>query len=95
MASDTIITRREAHSDIKPKKASRQSLVLDILKDRQMTVEDIMDELLAKGYIKYFNRNFVAPRLTELKDAGIVETVGTKKSCRSEKQIAVWQKKRA
>lgn len=90
----TIDTRRAAHEEIKPKKQERCDLILEVLGVQQMTAEDIVDELIRLGHIKYYDRNFVAPRLTELRDAGIVETVGKRKSRRSKKQIAIWQRKR-
>jgi hypothetical protein len=76
MSTNTMETRRESYEAIKPKRTDRRNLILEILGSRQMTASEITEELLAKGYIKYYDRNFVAPRLTELKDAGIVETVG-------------------
>ena len=43
--------------------------------------------------IPYFNRNYVAPRLTELKDIGVLETVGRRKATRSDATEAVWARK--
>ncbi len=83
-------TRRESYDAIIQKRKDRRNLILEVLGSRQLTVEELTDELLAKGYIKYYDRNFVAPRLTELKEAGIVETVGKRESQRSKKMIAVW-----
>ena len=48
------------------------------------------DELVAAGHLKYYDRNFVAPRLTELKGAGVLEVVGKKPSKRTGKNTAVW-----
>ena len=48
------------------------------------------DELVAAGPLKYYDRNFVAPRLTELKGAGVLEVVGKKPSKRTGKNTAVW-----
>ena len=53
-------------------------------------VEEITDELVAVGHLKYYDRNFVAPRLTELKGAGVLEVVGKKPSKRTGKNTAVW-----
>lgn len=58
--------------------------------NRSMTVEEITDELVAAGHLKYYDRNFVAPRLTELKGAGVLEVVGKKPSKRTGKNTAVW-----
>ena len=46
--------------------------------------------MLDSGVIAYYDRNFVAPRLTELKDAGIVEVVGKRTCIMSGKNVAVW-----
>lgn len=86
-------TRRRSYSAIRPKCGSRCRLILETLGERQMTVSEITEELLAAGKIPYFNRNFVAPRLTELKDIGIIETVGRKKATRSDVKEAIWARK--
>lgn len=84
-------TRRESHEAILPKINKRSKLILDTLGSRSMTVSEITEELIRTGKLNYFNRNFVAPRLTELKDAGIVETCGRRKSTRSDATEAVWR----
>lgn len=58
--------------------------------DREMTASEITEELVQTGKIPYFNRNYVAPRLTELKDMGVVKTVGRRKATRSDATEAVW-----
>lgn len=50
--------------------------ILETLGSRSMTVSEITDELVKAGRIPYYNRNYVAPRLSELKDMGVVETCG-------------------
>ena len=84
-------TRQEAYEAILPKINQRAKLVLDTLGSRSMTVSEITEELIRVGKIQYFNRNFVAPRLTELKDMGIVETCGRRKATRSNATEAVWR----
>lgn len=86
-------TRRESYEAVLPKVNARCRLILETLGSRAMTVNEITDELVAAKVIPYFNRNFVAPRLTELKDMGIVETCGRKKSTRSKASEAVWRRK--
>ena len=82
MNSITKETRRESYDAI-----------LETLGDRQMTASEITEELVAAGKIPYFNRNYVAPRLTELKDIGVLETVGRRKATRSDATEAVWARK--
>ena len=67
-------------------------MILEQLGTKEMTVSEITEELVSSGKIPYFNRNYVAPRLTELKDMGIVETCGRRKSTRSDATEAVWRR---
>ena len=90
MNSITKETRRESYDAILPKVKKRSRLILETLGDRQMTASEITEELVAAGKIPYFNRNYVAPRLTELKDIGVLETVGRRKATRSDATEAVW-----
>ena len=85
-------TRRESYDAILPKVKERARLVLETLGSRSMTVSEITEELVAAGRIPYFNRNYVAPRLSELKDMGIVETCGRRKATRSDATEAVWRR---
>ncbi len=95
MTTTTITqeTRRESYDAIIPKRNKRARLILDIMGDREMTASEITEELLTAGHIPYFSRNFAAPRLTELKEAGIVETVGRRKATRTNTTEAVWKRK--
>ena len=86
-------TRRESYENVLPKVKERARLVLETLGGRSMTVSEITEELVAAGRIPYFNRNYVAPRLTELKDMGIVETCGRRKATRSDATEAVRRRK--
>ena len=92
MSKTTKETRRESYDAVLPKVKDRARLILETLGDREMTVSEITDELLASGTIPYYNRNYVAPRLTELKDMGVVETCGRRKSTRSPATEAVWRR---
>ena len=83
-------TRRQSYDGIRTRSGERCKLILETLGNRSMTVEEITDELVAAGHLKYYNRNFVAPRLTELKGAGVLEVVGKKPSKRTGKNTAVW-----
>lgn len=83
-------TRRQSYDGILPHSGERCKLILETLGSRQLTVEEITDELVAAGHLKYYDRNFVAPRLTEMKDAGVLEVVGKRPSKRTGKNTAVW-----
>lgn len=93
MDAITKQTRRDSYDAILPKCKKRSRLILDTLGDRHMTASEITEELVAAGKIPYFNRNYVAPRLTELKDMDIIETVGRRKATRSNATEAVWARK--
>ena len=92
MSKTTRETRRASYDAVLPKVKDRARLILGTLSNREMTVSEITDELVAAGTIPYYNRNFVAPRLTELKDMGVVETCGRRKSTRSPATEAVWRR---
>ena len=93
MNTNTAETRRESYDAIKAKRSDRRNLILEVLGSRQMTASELTEELLVKGYIQYYDRNFVAPRLTELKEAGIVETIGKRLCKRTNKNVAIWARK--
>lgn len=90
MSSITKETRRQSYDAILPKVKKRSRLILETLGSRQMTASEITEELVSAGRIPYFNRNYVAPRLTELKQMGILKTVGRRKATRSDAAEAVW-----
>ena len=94
MNTTTRETRRASYEAVLPKVTDRARLILETLGTREMTVSEITDELVAAGIIPYFNRNYVAPRLTELRDMGVVETCGRRKSTRSTATEAVWRRKK-
>lgn len=83
-------TRRLSYDAMLPKRAARCRLVLATLGDRELTVSEITDELVRAGTLKYFNRNFVAPRMTDLKDMGLVRSVGRRPATHSDATEAVW-----
>ena len=93
MSKTTRETRRASYDAVLPKVNDRCRLILKTLGNREMTVSEITDELVASGILPYFNRNYVAPRLTELKDMGVVETCGRRQSTRSTATEAVWRRK--
>ena len=71
-------TRRESYIDIQPKRPIRYELILDRM-DKPKTAKEIAVDLYMAGIIPSEERNYVAPRLTELEKRGIVKTIGKKK----------------
>ena len=88
----TKATRKESYDAVLPKVNERCRLVLETLGTKEMTVSEITDELVTAGVLPYYNRNYVAPRLTDLKDMGVVETCGRRQSTKSTATEAVWRR---
>ena len=88
----TMQTRREAYEAVQPKIGKRAQLILDTLGNSEATVSEITATLLGAGVIPYYNRNFVAPRLTELKEHGLVETCGRREALYTGTTEAVWRR---
>ena len=95
MDATTRQTRKASYDAVLPKVKDRSRLILETLGSREMTVSEITDELVTAGKIPYYNRNYVAPRLSELKDMGVVETCGRRMSTHSPATEAVWRRKEA
>lgn len=91
--NDTKATRKASYEAVLPKVNDRCRLILETLGAEEMTVSEITDKLVASGRLPYFNRNYVAPRLTELKSMGVVETCGRRQATRSSATEAVWKRK--
>lgn len=74
----TLDTIGEAHDSVDKKK--RYSQIIECLEiGQEMTAKEIAVMMMQKGYIPTSERNFTAPRLTEMMMRGIVEPVGKKK----------------
>ena len=85
-------TRRESYEAEKPVIPTHGVRVLTVLNDGPMTASEITEVLLAHGLIPFFNRGFVAPRLTELRQKGLVEPCGRRKATRTDRTEAVWRR---
>lgn len=90
MQTITRETRKESYISIQPKQETRRQIILSVLEEKPMTVNEIAETLLKKGIICYYDRNFVAPRLTELKQAGAVAVLEKKTCPRTGRMVAVW-----
>ncbi len=87
----TTETRYESYKQIIDKKKQRYNQILDRL-DRPKTAKQIAVELFDVGLIPSTERNYTAPRLTELADIGIVTVVGKTKCEYTGKQVALYKK---
>lgn len=85
----TYDTRAEAHEQVD--KALRYLQILETLEGKEMTAKEIAVEMKKKGYIPTDERNFTAPRLTELSIKGIVEPVAKKRCEYTGKTVSVYK----
>ena len=91
MGNITKETRRESYDAVLPTLTARQDTVLQILKDcGDMTAQEIATELHRRGITPADERNFSAPRLTELADMGLVRAVKKKVCGKTGKKVSVW-----
>ncbi len=85
----TYTTRSESNETID--KTKRYKQIIEILDGgNQMTAKEIAVEMWNRGYIPLPERNFTAPRLTELSYKGIVEPIGKEKCLYTGKTVAVY-----
>lgn len=89
--STTKETRRESYHAVLPTLTIRHKTVLQILKAcGDMTAQEVASELHKRGITPTDERNFAAPRLTELADKGLVKTVGKKVCGKTGRKVTVW-----
>lgn len=86
----TLETRSEAEQEIDKKKRYRQ--IIEILTENKepMTAKEIAVEMFKKHWIPSSERNFAAPRLTELCEEGIVDTLGKKRCEYTNKSVTIY-----
>jgi repressor of nif and glnA expression len=85
-------TRRESYEVITQDTAARRRVILEILPENEngMTAREIAGELHRRGITPTDERNYSAPRLTELYQAGKIKTT-SKKSCpQTGRNVTVW-----
>ena len=86
----TFDTRAEANDQVD--KVRRYSQIIECLKETpEMTAKEIAVRMMQKGYIPTSERNFTAPRLTEMSHRGIVEPCGKKTCTYTGKTVAVYK----
>jgi len=87
----TTETRQLSFEDIKEKRQIRYNQILDRL-DKPKTAKEIAVELYELGFIPSTERNYTAPRLTELEKMGIVKAINKKKCEYTGKTVAVYER---
>lgn len=87
----TYETRQLSFEDIKPKRKKRCKEILDRLMTGTKTAKEIAVELYELELIPSTERNYTAPRLTELEQMGLVKTIDKKKCQYTGKTVAVYE----
>ncbi len=91
MNTVTAITRQLSFDDIQDKKRKRYEQILNRL-DKPKTAKEIAVELFELGFIPSTERNYTAPRLTELEKMGLVKVIDKKKCEYTGKKVAVYKR---
>lgn len=91
MNSITFSTRQLSFEDIKEKRQRRYEEILDRLESGAKTAKEIAIELYEMKLIPSPERNYTAPRLTELEKMGKVKVVDKKKCQWTGKTVAVYE----
>lgn len=87
----TQYTRQMSFEDIKPKRKIRYEQILDRLLTDPKTAKEIAVELYDLELIPSTERNYTAPRLTELEKMELVKVIDKKKCQYSGKTVAVYE----
>jgi hypothetical protein len=92
MDNITDETRRESCQAAKTDAAARRRVILEIRTEHKngMMAREVAGELHRRGITPTDERNFAAPRLTELKEAGKITVTGKKMCTHSGRNVAVW-----
>lgn len=85
----TYETCRESNEKVDREKRYEQ--ILNILRGKTMTAKEVAVEMNQRGYVPTSERNFAAPRLTELVNKGMVQVVGKKVCEYTNKKVAQYQ----
>ena len=91
MNTITKQTRQVSFDDIQDKAKIRYIQILNRL-DKSKTAKELAVELFELGFIPSTERNYTAPRLTELERMGYVKATGKKKCEYTGKTVAVYER---
>jgi hypothetical protein len=84
-------TRLESYEQITLLAEIRKKRILEILHIYgELTAQELATELYKRGYIPSDERNFTAPRLTELRKDGKVTPVGKKHCDKTGRRVTIW-----
>ena len=85
----TFETRHEANESVDKQKRYKQ--IIEVLEGKKLTAKEVAVEMCNRGYIPTNERNFAAPRLTELSIKGVVEPIGKVRCEYTGKKVAVYK----
>lgn len=88
-----ITLENKAESEQEVDKQKRYKQIIEILEEHEepLTAKEIAVEMFKKHLIPSSERNFTAPRLTELSKKGKVDTIGKKKCTYTNKSVTVYK----
>lgn len=86
----TTETRQMSFNDIQDKTKIRYIQILNRL-DKPKTAKELAVELFDLGFIPSTERNYTAPRLTELASMGLVQVIDKVKCEYTGKSVAVYE----
>lgn len=86
----TLDTRGDANETVDREKRYKQ--IIEIMREYELplTAKEIAVKMHKRGYTPTDERNFSAPRLTELSNKGVVEPCGKKQCSYTGKTVAVY-----
>lgn len=91
MSIITHQTRQLSFEDMKLKKKIRYEQILSRLQNGKKTAKEIAVELFELKIIPSSERNYTAPRLTELEQMGLVKSTSKKKCQYTGKKVAIYE----
>lgn len=87
----TLETRAAANEEVDRNLRYRQIIeVLGLVYPDGLTAKEIAVMMRRRGYIPTSERNFTAPRLTELGKRGVVEPIGKTTCFYTGRRVTVW-----
>lgn len=91
MAGEVTTYETRSEAEAKVDKQQRYKQIIECLKENgELTAKECAVIMMKKGYIPTSERNFTAPRLTEMSQHGLVEPVGKKKCSYTGRMVAVY-----
>lgn len=91
MSITTMQTRQMSFEDIQDKTKIRYIQILNRLNEPK-SAKELAVELFELGFISSTERNYTAPRLTELEQMGYVKSIEKKKCSYTGKMVAVYER---